>query len=268
MHEAIKGLAVLGGVGFIFSLILVILGRKLRVKEDPMIEKILSLLPGVNCGACGFSGCGAFAESAVKTREPGVCRPAGEEINRTIASLLNLEVKSSPDIKAVPRCKAGGEQKKVSSRYTGPGSCSFAALIGAGIDCKYGCLGLGDCVSVCPTGAIKVENLSVTVDFEKCIGCGRCVRVCPRNIFELIPFESGKKFYYVACSNREKGLATRKVCSAGCIACGICAKVSGALFYLKDNLSYIDYDKVKDDLAGLQAALEKCPTKCIYKNDV
>lgn len=267
MCEAVKGLLVLGSVGFLFSLILAFLGEKLKVKEDPLVVKILELLPGINCGACGLSGCRVFAEEIVKHKNSLLCRPAGEEINSRISFLLDLKGKVIFARKAVARCGAAKKDKNFSSTYIGPSSCAFAHILGAGLDCKYGCLGFGDCVSVCPVKAISMKNDKVYVDIKKCIGCGKCLKACPRNIFEMVPFKEGIDVYVVSCNNKEKALYVRKVCTRGCISCGLCLKVEASPFYLKDNLSYIDYEKA-EKTESLAEAKDKCLTHCIDRINV
>ena len=147
--------------------------------------------------------------------------------------------------------------------YNGPLTCKAADLIGGVIDCAYGCLGLGDCVNACPVNAIKIENKKVIVDFEKCIGCGKCAKECPRNLFELIPLKDALDLYYVACNNKDKALGVKQVCSKGCIGCSICTKTEHSPYYMKDNLSHIDYKNA--DNQSLEQGKTKCPTKCIKK---
>ena len=267
MNEAIKGLLVLGSLGLVFSGILAFLGRKLQVEDDPMVQKILELLPGLNCGACGFSGCKVFAEALVAGNTSGVCKPAGEAVNKKIVALLNLEPKELKALRVVCRCGADQDQKKSSHQYLGPQTCAFAHIVGAALDCKYGCMGLGDCAKVCPTKAISIQRKKVYVDIKKCIGCGNCVKACPRKLFEFIPLGKTLGIYYVACNNKEKAGYVRAVCTRGCISCTLCAKVENSPFYIKDNLSYIDYDKVKEE-KPLAEAKGKCPTHCIDMIDV
>jgi RnfABCDGE-type electron transport complex B subunit len=264
MDEAIRGLLVLGSVGFIFSIVLALLGKRLKVEEDPLVTQILELLPGLNCGACGFSGCKAFARSLVSNRTLILCRPAGEEVSKRIAALLNLEMKEATSLKAVVRCGADLNQKKNSGEYSGPQSCIFANIVGAALDCKYGCLGFGDCVEICPTKAISMDNKKVYIDIKKCIGCGRCSKACPRNLFELLSYKEGESIYFVACSNKEKTSFVRRVCKRGCIACGLCTRVEDSPFYLKDNLSYLNYQKATSPDV-LDKAKKACPTHCIDK---
>lgn len=58
--------AVLGGV---FGLVLATASKKFAVEEDPRIGEITNLLPGANCGGCGFAGCGALADAIVSGQE-------------------------------------------------------------------------------------------------------------------------------------------------------------------------------------------------------
>ncbi|MGW8282206.1 MAG: (Fe-S)-binding protein, partial [Gemmatimonadota bacterium] len=72
--QAVLGsVAILGGVGLTFGTLIALANRKLRVWEDPRIDSVTDILPGANCGACGFAGCRAFAEAAVQ----GTVAPAG-----------------------------------------------------------------------------------------------------------------------------------------------------------------------------------------------
>ncbi|MBU0693972.1 MAG: 4Fe-4S dicluster domain-containing protein [Candidatus Omnitrophica bacterium] len=267
MKEVQASLLVLGLTGFSFSLLLAFLSKKLKVKEDARIEKILSILPGLNCGACGVSGCRVFAQAVVKEGKIfSGCLPAGEGMNKEIAKALGIEtsVVKRKSV-AVCRCGADDKEKKVSCLYQGPKTCKAADLIGGAIDCLYGCFGFGDCEAVCPPGAITVAKGKVYVDIEKCIGCGKCLPACPSNLFELLPLaENLDTYYYIACNNREKGVNVKKVCSRGCIACGICTKGENSPFYLKDNLAFIEYKKIVEN-EPLEEAKNKCPTKCIMK---
>ena len=136
-----------------------------------------------------------------------------------------------------------------------------------GIDCRYGCIGFGDCVKACPVDAIAMHNGRVHVNTKTCIGCGNCAKACPRNLFELLPIQDAKQLYYVGCHNKEKGPRVKKVCQRGCIACGICVKVAPSCYTLKDNLSYVIYEKTPDN-KGLEEGKNKCPTKCIFYSDV
>ena len=53
----------MAGLGFFFASILAFVHQKLKVKENPVIEKLENALPQVNCGACGFASCHQYAEA-------------------------------------------------------------------------------------------------------------------------------------------------------------------------------------------------------------
>ncbi len=260
---------VLGAVGFIFSFILALLSIKLKVEDDPRVTKIMDILPGVNCGACGFSGCHAFAEAVVaKNTLFSGCIPGGDEVNRKIAEIVGIDFSCRGGNKiAICHCHAGEGEKKFSARYYGPHTCAAANITGGGLDCSYGCFGLGDCARVCPVGAITIIKRRVVVDVNKCIGCGNCVRACPRGLFELVDVSHLKHFFYVGCSNLDKGKEVKSVCVSGCIACGICSRLAPDYFRIENNLSYALYTPDADEKKVLSAA-DKCPVKCIIPVDV
>lgn len=264
MDEVVKGLIVLGSIGFIFSVVLSFLSEKFKTEENPLVEKILKVLPQINCGACGFSGCEEFARRIIEEKKLYPCIPGGEEVNKKIAQILGLKAEKIEAKKAVIRCGAKKEEKKVSFYYQGPSSCRAADILGGNIDCLYGCLGFGDCIEVCPQKAIYFDEGKIKIDIKKCIGCGKCVDVCPRNLISLIPYKEG--VWYVACNNKDKGVETKKVCKVGCIGCGICARLKESPFFIKDNLSFIDYSRV-DKREILLEAKNKCPVGCIVRND-
>jgi electron transport complex protein RnfB len=56
----------LGGIAALFAVLLYVVARRFHVKEDPRVKEVENLLPGINCGACGFPGCPGMAEALVK----------------------------------------------------------------------------------------------------------------------------------------------------------------------------------------------------------
>ncbi|MCM8830251.1 MAG: 4Fe-4S binding protein, partial [Candidatus Omnitrophica bacterium] len=133
------------------------------------------------------------------------------------------------------------------------------AIFNTTFECSYGCIGMGDCVKVCPVNAISMnENNLPVIDEEICIGCGKCVNACPKNIIKLVP--TGKNIY-IACSSNDRGPTVVKVCKTGCIGCGKCVKVCPQqAITLQNNLAVIDYEKC--DNCG--RCVEECPRKIIF----
>jgi len=222
-------------------------------------------LPGLNCAACGFPNCNALARAIVRGEAaPSTCPVGGNEAAAFIALRMGLKAEKLTKKIAVVHCGADANQKERNAEYTGIKSCKAAEMIfWGGLKCKFGCLGFGDCESVCPFDAIKTKNGLARVDPEKCTACGKCVTACPRGIISLGPFEK-KELTFVACSSGDKGAIVRKICPVGCIGCKACEKLTNGVFYVTDNLARVNYAKAKTD-TNWAACIEKCPTKTIQK---
>lgn len=251
----------MGGLGLFFALLLSLANKKLHVDEDPRIEPVLELLPGANCGSCGYAGCANFAEVLVGGKsQVSDCPVCGEEAARQIAEILGVEVESGERQVAVIMCQGGEGTVKKKAEYEGIKTCVGATLAAGGERaCSYGCIGYGDCVDVCPFDAIYmgVKGLPV-VDRERCTGCGNCVDACPRDIIELHPISH---HVFVLCRNRDSGKNSRTVCDRACIGCKICERaVDGVGFAVQDNLAIVDHDKYTKEL---KLPTEKCPTNSI-----
>jgi Na+-translocating ferredoxin:NAD+ oxidoreductase subunit B len=156
----------------------------------------------------------------------------------------------------------GGVARSRSERgiYAGVPTCQAATLVGGGGKmCQYGCLGHGDCVSVCPFDAIHLnENRLPVVDREKCTACGKCVEACPKKLIEL---HSLTHRIFVLCKSQDKGPQVKKACSVGCIGCRICVKtcsVEGGMT-VNGTLAVVNYDICPAE----EALVEKCPMKTI-----
>ena len=62
----VTSLLVLGVIAAVSAIILYVVARKFAVQENPLIDQIAEVLPGANCGGCGYAGCRAFAENCAK----------------------------------------------------------------------------------------------------------------------------------------------------------------------------------------------------------
>jgi RnfABCDGE-type electron transport complex B subunit len=247
-------------LGFLFSVGLAVAYQKLKVEEDPKIEKISEILPQANCGACGFSGCRAFAEAVVKGKaETTDCPVGGEETASRIADILGQS--AGEMIKKIVRvhCRGTREAALDRGKYQGISTCLAAHLIGGNKKCSFGCLGFGDCVQACLFDAIFIDEDGLPVVLEdKCTACGKCVDACPRNILELHPLDQN---IIVFCRSLDRGPTARKVCKNACIACGICVRACPEAVVLENNLAVItDYKKIDPEKIP---AMEKCPTSSI-----
>jgi electron transport complex protein RnfB len=222
IFRSIIAVGSLTGLGTMFGLILSIAKKQLHVEKDPKIEAVNELLPGANCGACGFPGCGAYAEKIVlEDIEITLCPVGGGDLVDRIAELMGKQSGAVQKKIARVHCQGGLLNTKNKFIYQGPHSCVGAQQVRGGFRvCTFGCLGLGDCMTACPFNAIKMgEDRLPQVIEENCTGCGKCVEACPRDIISLQPAESE---VYVMCSNKEKGAVMKQGCSVGCIGCKLC----------------------------------------------
>ena len=262
--EIIIAILVLGCLGLLFGLGLAVASKKFCVVTEPHLEKIVSCLPGANCGACGMPGCMAFAQSLIKGENSlGSCRVMEEEARKKAAEILGVKLETQIKQIVVLHC-GGGNKVRDRFQYNGLRDCVAANLVLRGQkECEFGCLGFDTCERACPFGAISMskEGLPV-IDVKKCRACGKCVEICPKGLFSLIPV-AGK--VYVVCSSHDIGRDTRAACPVGCIACRKCEKVcSVGAIKVVDNLAVIDYNKC----TSCGECVKVCPTKCIMMSEV
>jgi len=228
-----------------------------HVEVDPTVQALSDALPQVNCGGCGYVGCGEYAEALARGEaEPTLCGPGGAACSKTLSDILGVDVGDVWPIRAVVHCAATLDQRLQQTPYEGEPTCAAANLVAGIQGCAYGCLGLGDCEVACPYDAIHVENGLATVDYDACTGCRHCVAACPRNIISVIPFKQNQ-ILAIACSNPEIGPAVKSVCKVGCIGCSACAKISGGLIEMEGALPRIDYDTY-DASSDLTPSVDKC----------
>ena len=244
-------IAVLSGLGLILALLLFLLAKKFKVEEDPRIDEVEKVMPGANCGGCGFAGCRAFADSAVKAPnlDNHYCPVGGNDVMKQVAAILGYEVKEKAPEVAVVRCNGTCANRPRTNTYDGVQSCKVKAALYAGdTACAFGCLGCGDCAAACQFGALSMdpETGLPVVDEAKCTACGACVKACPKSIIELRPTGPRGMKVYVSCVNKDKGPVAKKACAAACIGCGICAKTcTHDAIVVEGNIAYIDASKCK-----------------------
>ncbi|NLT98339.1 MAG: RnfABCDGE type electron transport complex subunit B [Christensenellaceae bacterium] len=257
-------LIALGGIGLVLGLGLAIASKIFEVKVDPKVEQVRELLPGANCGGCGFPGCDGFAKAvAAGEREAGACVALSCDNLAAIGALLGVDTTPSEPKVARVRCHGDSENCISKYTYTGIHDCRAAAMLAGGPSaCAFGCVGLLTCGKACPFGAIYLSDKGIAaVDESLCTGCGRCEAICPKHVITVMP---KSRRVFVACRTNEKGKAAAAICKAGCIACGLCAKKcpEGAIT-MKDNLPVIDYEKC----TGCGVCVSVCPKGSIAIND-
>jgi len=231
------------------------------VQVDPRVEEITALLPGMNCGSCGWPGCSEYAKAIVhESADLTLCGPGGAETSAKLARAMGAAVAARERTVAIVLCQGDDVRARRIADYNGVADCASADLTGAGKACRWGCLGLGTCARVCPANAIEMtpERLAV-VRPELCISCGKCVSACPRRLIRMVP-ES--RTIHILCVSRDRGPVVRKACDVGCIGCGRCAKIANSpAIRMEGALAVVNYEVP----SATDEVIEKCPMGTIVK---
>lgn len=161
MISAVVTLTLLGlGLGFGLDFA----ARKLKVEKDPLLDEIIAILPGSQCGQCGFPGCEGAATALIAGQAPvTLCPPGGKETAENLANKLGIVADLSQMTEAVPQVAHINELT---------------------------CIGCIKCLKVCPTDAIvgAPKHLHGVLT-DACTACGKCVDVCPTESLVLIPID-------------------------------------------------------------------------------
>ena len=249
-----------GGLGLFSGVLLTICSKIFEVKTNERIEAINEILPQVNCGSCGFSGCSDYASALVTNGVPtNLCTPGGNDCATKISEIMGISTMSVVPLVAVVKCSGDCNATKSKYVFQGIQSCLAANRFYSGSEaCDDGCLGFGDCFAVCPNDAIIITDGLARVDKAKCIGCGLCVKTCPNKLIEMHPITMHVD---VCCSSTETGRRVRSICSSGCIGCKKCEKnCEFDAIKIEHNLAKIDYDKC----TNCGKCIEVCPVNTIH----
>lgn len=160
----LAAVVILTTLGMTLGFSLGIAGRFLKVESDPLVERVEALMPGSQCGQCGFPGCRPAAEAVVSGTAPvTLCPPGGSSLAEQLAKLLGIEVDLSQTQDQEPMVARVSEET---------------------------CTGCTRCFKVCPTDAIVGAPKQIhAVVADACIGCQKCVNVCPTECLQMHPIE-------------------------------------------------------------------------------
>ena len=110
MEAIMMPVAVLGITGVLMGLFLAFASKKFEVEVDPKVEAILAVLPGANCGACGFPGCAGYAAGvALEGAKMTLCAPGGPKVAAKIGDIMGVAVEMP--VKKKPAAKKPVEKK-------------------------------------------------------------------------------------------------------------------------------------------------------------
>lgn len=264
MNTILLSSMILAAIGVLAAVILYFVSQKFKVYEDPKIDEIAALLPGANCGGCGFAGCRNFAETIVKNEGLNdlSCPPGGSAVNSAIAKMFGGGTQELTPKIMIVRCNGSCTNAPAKVKYDSISSCAYFNMVNAGENgCAFGCLGCGDCVKACKFNSIHIDNVTMLpVIDSSCVSCGACKKACPRGIIDIVPkHEQGT--VYVACMNKDKGAEAKKNCTVACIGCKKCEKICEySAILVENNLSVIN----GTTCTACKKCVEGCPTKAIH----
>ncbi|RIK92163.1 MAG: electron transporter RnfB [Proteobacteria bacterium] len=154
----------IGGIGLGLGALLTISARYLKVENDPLLEEIIQMMPGTQCGQCGYPGCTPAAEGLVKGEAPvTLCPPGGKALAAKLAEKLGVEVDLS---------KMEIKEKTI-------------AFVDESL-----CIGCTRCYQVCPTDALLGAPQQLhTVISDICTSCEDCISMCPTGALRMVPIE-------------------------------------------------------------------------------
>lgn len=255
----VNAVAVTGGIGIVCGALLAVAAKLFEVEVDKKVIEIRNILPGANCGACGFPGCDGMANAIAEGKAPvNGCPVANKERHDKIAAIMGTTAGETDKKVAHVICQGCDSVAKKKYDFHGVKDCKAAAAVQGGDKaCDKGCLGYGNCKVVCDFDAIEIVDGLAIIDKEKCTSCGKCVEECPKAVITWVPYKNN---VIVACNNKDFGKAVKDVCTVGCIGCKICEKnCEFDAIHVTDNLAKVDYDKCTHCMVCVQ----KCPTKSI-----
>ena len=157
----LNSIFVLITMGLVLGYALGYAARVFQIDSDPLVDEIVEMMPGTQCGQCGFAGCTPAAEAiALGEAEVSCCPPGGKLLAEALAEKLGVDVDLS-NLNDQP----------------------LYAVIDPDL-----CTGCTRCFKACPTDAIVGANKQIhAVITEACTGCGSCQQACPENCINMAP---------------------------------------------------------------------------------
>lgn len=158
----ISAVASLAALGLVLGLILGYAARRLAVEGNPLAAELEAMMPGSQCGQCGYPGCAGAAQALAEGSAPvTLCPPGGRDLVVALAAKLGVEADLSGVKESVPSIAEVKEEI---------------------------CIGCTRCYKVCPTDAIMGAAKQIHAVFrEACTACGKCVDVCPTEALTMRP---------------------------------------------------------------------------------
>ena len=137
----IIAVAVVGGVGLFLGIFLGIASIVFKVDVDEREEAVLGVLPGNNCGGCGFPGCSGLAAAIAKGEAAvNACPVGGEAVGKKVAAIMGVEAGETVRMTAFVKCAGDCNKTTQNYAYTGVEDCRMVKYVpdGGAKSCNYG----------------------------------------------------------------------------------------------------------------------------------
>jgi len=147
-------------LGLAMGTVLGIASKYLTVEGNPLVAEIEAMLPGSQCGQCGYPGCSPAAAAVASSEAPAtLCPPGGKALAEALAEKLGISIDLSGVKEQAP----------------------LVAFIHENL-----CVGCTKCFKRCPTDAILGGPKQIHAVFsDACTGCEKCYEVCPTECIEM-----------------------------------------------------------------------------------
>lgn len=167
----ISAIFIITVMGVVMGAILGVAATYLAVEGNPLQGEIEGLLPGSQCGQCGYVGCSPAAAAIANGEAPvTLCPPGGRALAEQLAEKLGVSVDLSDVVEQEPR----------------------VAFVHENL-----CVGCTKCFKRCPTDAILGGPKQIHAVFtDACTGCEKCFEVCPTECIEMRPIEATLQTWY------------------------------------------------------------------------
>src|SRR5690554_5159202 len=120
----------LGGLGLLFGAGLAYASQKFAVESDPRVSEVRDVLPGANCGGCGFPGCDGLAKAIAAGEAPvNACPVGGAKVAEQVAEIMGVEADDGGRKVAKVICNGKEDNCGDKFEYEGIKDCVAASAV-------------------------------------------------------------------------------------------------------------------------------------------